>query len=74
MCYEARCVFFQVVLVNEQRDFFVEVVEDPFGVEPIGFCDATVVGLLCDVRVVDERETLDWPILSLLLRTTIPVS
>ncbi|KAI8433920.1 hypothetical protein MSG28_012092 [Choristoneura fumiferana] len=43
-----------VILVDKQWDFFVEVVEDSFGVEPVGFCDAAVVGLFCDIRVVDK--------------------
>lgn len=70
---EAGSVLLQVVLVDEQWDLFVEVVENAFGVEPVGLGYGAVVGVLCDIGVVCQYELLDGPELALLLRPPVPV-
>lgn len=54
MGFKASSVFVLVVLVDEERDFLVEVVEDAGRTQPVGFRDSAVVSLFGNVGVIGK--------------------
>lgn len=72
-CYEASSVADDMPCVYKEGHLLAEEEENSGGIQPVALCDAAVVCFLGNVGIFSKIQLFDGPVLTLLLRTTVPV-